>query len=165
MDSTSEKRKNKILVMGVGNEILTDDGIGPKLVKDLSRSLNLPNVDYNTAFLGGLDLLEFIVGYDTVVFVDAIKTAGGKPGDVYQFSPEDFRETLHLSNLHDVSFLTAIELGRQIKFEIPKTMVIIAIEIIEDLVFDDSFTPEIQEKYPAIRQHVLDLLLKLTGRE
>jgi hydrogenase maturation protease len=140
----------KRMILGVGNDILTDDAIGPKTVKALEKKYSLPGFEYHTTTLGGLDILEFINGYDWVVFIDAIKTKGGIPGSVYEFTPEDFKETLHLTNIHDISFLTAIELGKQLGLKIPDIMHIFAIEIIEDRVFGDEFTPPLQEKFAQI---------------
>ena len=140
----------KILILGIGNEILTDDGIGPKIVKQLEQDSPIKNVEYQTACMGGLDILELLRDYDKVVFIDAIKTRGGVPGDVYYLTPENFKETLHLSNLHDVSFLHAIELGKQLEIKVPDDIHIIAIEIVEDLVFEDTFSPQIQEQYDEI---------------
>jgi len=139
--------ENKTLIYGIGNEILSDDAIGPKLTWQLEKDLNLPNIKYETAFVGGLEVLEIINGYNTVVFIDGIKTKNGIPGDVYYFTTEDFKETLNLSNLHDTDFLTAIELGKQIGFQIPPNIHIIAIEIVEDGIYSNDFTPEIQKRY------------------
>ena len=165
-------QKNKVLILGIGNDILTDDGIGPRLVTDLrgrdvrppcllaGRGVSTSQIEYKTTTLGGLDILEFIQGYERVIFIDAIKTRGGVPGTVYHFTPADFQETLHLSNLHDVSFLEAIELGKRLGFPIPSQMHIIAIEIVEDLEFGTEFTPILKEKYPDILQNVRDSVQK-----
>ncbi len=144
----------KTLVFGIGNEIITDDAIGPKLAKRLKSSLNYSNIDFGTAFIGGLDILGYIEGYTKVIFIDAIKTKGGVPGDVYLFSVDNFKETLHLSNLHDISFLTALELGKELGYKIPKDITIIAIEIVEDMVYSDNFSIEIEQKYEDIYQEV-----------
>ena len=138
------------LVLGIGNDILTDDGIGPKLVSDLKTKYFLQEIDFRNVFLGGLEILELIQGYNTVIFIDAIITKDGIPGSVYYFTPDDFRETLHLSNLHDANFLVSLELGRKIGYDIPEKVQIIAVEIIEDRVFNDCFSPEIEKKYPEI---------------
>jgi len=147
-----------ILILGIGNEILTDDGIGPKLVKDLSKGMLNPGVQWTTACVGGLEIIELIAGYDQVILIDAIKTRGGIPGSVYLFSPHDFRETLHLSNLHDISFLTALKLGEQLGFSLPSDIQIIAIEIIEDEVFSDEFTPPLKKRYPMILKEIKSYL-------
>ena len=151
----------KILILGIGNEILTDDGIGPKIVKQLEKDSPVENVEYQTASMGGLDILELIREYDKVVFIDAIKTRGGVPGDVYYLKPENFKETLHLSNMHDISFLHAIELGKQLDIKVPGDIHIIAIEIVEDLVFEDTFSPQIEKRYDEIYTSVKNHIRKI----
>ena len=158
MSVNSTFKEQKILVLGIGNEILMDDGIGPKLVRKLIEKFPSPDIKYEITWMGGLDILEFIQGYQTVVFIDAIKTKDGIPGTVYQFTTSDFKETLHLSSLHDVSFLTAIEMGGKIGLKIPENIHIIAIEIVEDTVFGESFSPELQEKYDEIFNSVKNFM-------
>ena len=149
------------LVLGMGNELLSDDAIGPKLTRRLESTLELKGVKFDTAYVGGLEILDFIENYQKVVFIDAIKTKDGIPGTVYLFKTEDFKETLHLSNLHDVSFLTAIELGKYLGLKIPPDISIVAIEIKEDLVFSDKFTPEVEARYDEIYTKVKKFLLSI----
>lgn len=151
-------KKNKILIHGIGNEIVTDDGIGPKLVKRLKGNLSRNNIDFETAFLGGLEVLEFIQGYQTVIFIDAMRTRNGIPGTVYKLAPENFNDSIHLSSVHDVSFITAVDLGKKLGLEMPEFIHIIAVEIVEDRVFDDNFSPQIQEKYEEIYKEVKEIV-------
>jgi hydrogenase maturation protease len=149
---------NQRLVVGLGNEILRDDGIGIKIIADLKATPDFAQYEFKTTSVGGLEIIELISGYDEVVFIDAIKTSGGIPGDIYTFTPDRFKSTLHLSNLHDISFLTAIGLGKKLAIPIPEVIRIIAIEIIEDMEFGNTFTPEIEMKYPEILNDVKDIL-------
>ncbi len=144
----------KKLVLGVGNDILMDDGIGPYVVEKMRKNNPINEVEYRTTTLGGLDIVDIINGRDQVLFVDAIKTKNGIPGTVYEYTPDDFKETLHLTNLHDISFLSAIELGKRLGFHIPKEITIFAVEIIEDQVFGDHFTPPLQKKLPQILDNI-----------
>jgi hydrogenase maturation protease len=153
----------KILILGLGNDILTDDGIGPRLVRDLAHMIDNPGVQFNTACCGGLEIMEFIKGYEKVVFIDAFRNQEGKPGDVYYFVPSDYRETSNLSSLHDINFLTALELGKSLNMNLPVDLHIIAIKIIEDLEFSEEFTPELKEKYPGILEEVFALVKKVIG--
>jgi len=144
----------KTLVLGIGNDILTDDGIGPKIVNDLKTLERSPELIFETTTLGGLEILEIIKEYKKVIIIDAIRTIDGNPGEIFFFTPDDFKETLHLSNLHDINFLTALELGKKLGIPLPEEIHIIAIEIVEDQVFGTSFTPAIEEKYHIIMQSV-----------
>ena len=148
-------KKMNTLVLGIGNEILTDDGIGPKLCDFLKEKYKSRSIQFEKLNVGGLEVLEFIQGYDTVVFIDAIKTVNGQIGGVYLYTPNDFKETLHLSNLHDTNFITALELGKSLGFNIPKNMHIIAIEIKEDMIFSEYFTEELAVKFDEIKQKVV----------
>lgn len=143
-----------ILILGIGNDILTDDGIGPKLVNDLDKKRIPKDVIFQEATLGGMELLDLVKNYDQVIFIDALKTGTTPPGTVRQFDPQDFEETLHLSSIHDIDFLTALELGRRTGMKIPGKITIIAIEIVEDRVFSTSFSPEIKIQYPEILRQV-----------
>lgn len=142
--------RNRILIYGIGNEVLTDDGIGPKIVQRLKDNISEKNIDFNAAFVGGLELLDNIEGYDTVIFIDAIRTRDGIPGTVYQLTPENFNTTLHLSSVHDISFLTSIALGRKLGLKMPEFIHIIAVEIVEDKIFNNDFSPQIQERFEEI---------------
>ncbi len=153
--------KNTTLILGIGNEILKDDGIGPKIVSRLAGEFPASDFDYQSASLGGLELVELIRGYQRVILIDAINTGQGQVGDVYFFTPQDFKETLHLSNLHDISFLQALELGRHINIPIPEEIQIIAIEIREDKVFGEDFSPELQNRYEQIYKSIKDYLKKI----
>ncbi|MDX1284246.1 MAG: hydrogenase maturation protease [Draconibacterium sp.] len=149
------------LVLGIGNEILCDDGIGPRLCDFLKEKFADKPIQFEKLNVGGLEVLEFINGYETVVFIDAIKTVDGQIGEVYNYTPDDFRETLHLSNLHDTNFITALELGKSLDFKIPKNMYIIAVEIKEDMVFSEYFTEELAINYDEIKEKVITLLYNL----
>ncbi|HNW99669.1 MAG TPA: hydrogenase maturation protease [Bacteroidales bacterium] len=152
------QEENKILILGMGNDILTDDGIGIKITKFLEKNFPFPNIVYDTLSLGGLEIIEYIREFKMVIIIDAIKTLNGIPGTVYQFIPDDFKETTHLSNIHDVSFLTSLKLAKELDITTPENIHIIAVEIIEDMIFSDEFTPLLQEKYPEILKEVTEMV-------
>ncbi len=154
-----KKKQNKILIHGIGNEILTDDGIGPKIVAELQNLFSFPFIDYETTFMGGIGILEYIQDYQVVFFIDAIKTIDGIPGTVYEFTPASFEETLHLSNFHDVSFLISLKFGKHIGLNIPEKIYIIAIEILEDRVFSEEFSEPVKSKYSEILESVKQTIL------
>jgi hydrogenase maturation protease len=156
-----QTNENKILILGMGNDILTDDGVGIKITKVLEKKYPFPNIIYDTLSLGGMEIIEYIRDFKMVIIIDAIKTQDGIPGAVYQFVPEDFKETTHLSNIHDISFLTSLKLAKELDIPTPEEVHIIAVEIVEDMVFSDDFTPQLQARYPAILDEVSAMVEEL----
>lgn len=153
----------KILILGLGNEILSDDGIGPRLVKDLAEKNSEENIEFTTSCCGGLEIMECIHGYTRVIFIDAIRTLNGNPGNIFHFVPSDFRETSNLSNLHDVNFITALHLGKILELDLPSDLHIIAVEIIEDREFSSSLTPALSRIYPEILEKVECWIRQING--
>jgi hydrogenase maturation protease len=151
----------KRLLLGLGNDILSDDAIGPKLVKRIEHELSFPNTEYLTAAIGGMEIIELIKDFDQVIILDSIKTKGGSAGSVYHFTPDDFKETLHLSSFHDLSFTSALKLAEKLDYTLPDKIDIIAIEIVEDLEFSDEFSPPIQIKFEKIFKEIFMLVSRL----
>lgn len=107
----------KIAVVGIGNVLMGDDGFGVKVVEML-RGKNLPVDIYELATLG-IQILNYIEGYDLCIIVDVAK-GGGKPGDLYifDFDDVDFKEKVLIS-LHDIGFIEALKFCRY-NYKIPK---------------------------------------------
>lgn len=136
----------KTLVLGLGNPILGDDGVGIYTVRAVRERLKgRVGVDIKEASLGGLRLMEEILGYDRVIIVDAIITGRGAVGEIYRFSPQNLKGTLHLSSPHDLNFTTALELGRiYAPDDVPKEIVIYAIEVAENLTFAEELSGKVK---------------------
>lgn len=149
------------LILGIGNDILTDDGIGPKIVQALKKDIDRENITFMTAASGGLDILELIKDYQKVIIIDAIKTKDGIPGTIYYLTPANFRETLHISSFHDVSFLTALKVADKLDIHIPQEIDIIAIEIVEDLTFSSEFSKPIADKFESIYKEILESVTEM----
>jgi hydrogenase maturation protease len=152
--------RKKILVLGLGNKILCDDGIGVRLTEHLQESFSHPEVRFETACSGGLDIIEMMYGYEQVIVIDAIKTTG-YPGQVYLLAPVDLASSLHISTFHDISFPIALELAQRSGMQVPGKIAIIAVNIIEDLLFSEDLSDPIEKKYNSILQNVKELLIGL----
>jgi hydrogenase maturation protease len=149
----------RTLLVGMGNPILTDDAVGVRLVRDLvSRLGTVPgHAVMDECSVGGLDLVEHFAGHERIIVVDSIRTRGGTPGSWYRFTAANLRETLHLSNVHDANFATAIELGRRMGIMLPpdEAIHVFAVEVLENTTFGETFSPEIEEAYPEILEEIL----------
>jgi len=150
----------KTLVLGLGNPILSDDGVGIHIVRALAGRLNRPNVDVAEASLGGLRLLDTVVGYDRLILVDAIR-AGGRAGQVYRLSTKDLLSSLHSTSSHDLSLPAAMELGRRLGMALPEdeAITILAVEVEDVITFGETCTPHVQAAIPRVAQMVLEKVL------
>jgi hydrogenase maturation protease len=155
----------KTLLLGMGNPILSDDAVGVLLARDFKAKLEgRPGLEVvEECSLGGLNLLEVLSGFDGVVVLDSIRTVGGNPGQWYHFTADALRETLHLTNIHDVNFATALELGRSLGMPLPSSsnIHIFAVEAKETLTFSEKMTPELEESYRSYAPAIFEELLKL----
>ncbi|MEM3737060.1 MAG: hydrogenase maturation protease [Candidatus Bathyarchaeia archaeon] len=152
----------RTLILGLGNPILGDDGIGIYTAKVLrDRLKGVAEVDVKELSVGGLRIFEEIIGYDRVILIDAIITGRGAAGEVYRFTPKDFDNTLHLSSPHDINFTTALELGRvYAQEETPKEVVIYAIEVKENLTFTEDLSAEVRAGGLRVAEMILEELKK-----
>lgn len=145
----------KTLILGLGNPLLTDDGVGIHIVRALAGQLDRPDIEVVEASLGGLRLLDTVAGCDRLILVDAIQT-GGRAGQVHRLTSNDLLSSLHAGSSHDLSLSAALELGRQLGLILPEDEVItiVAVEVEDVLTFGETCTPQVQAIIPQVVQMV-----------
>ena len=117
----------KTIVLGVGNPILSDDGVGIHVANQLKQKINNPNITIDEALTGGMNLLDLILGYDKAIIIDAVKINNGEEGEVKRIPLGNF-STMHSCNPHDVSLTEAIQMAEKLgETKIPKEIVVIGI--------------------------------------
>jgi len=121
--------KKETIVLGLGNPLMGDEGIGVKLIEILkSVSADFPEADFVDAGTGGMSLLHLIAGRKRAVIIDCA-IMGEKPGTIRRFSPDEVKtvkQLRHLS-LHEVDILKVIELARRLE-ECPEEIIFFGIE-------------------------------------
>jgi hydrogenase maturation protease len=140
----------RVLILGVGNPILSDDGVGIHVARELKKR-SIPGVDVEELAASGLELLDVVRGYDKVVIIDAIQTTKGRPGELHILEEKDFEKSIHGSSPHGINIATALALGRKlVPAEMPKEVVFFAVEA-EDLVnVSERLTPKVAKALPRI---------------
>jgi len=149
----------KTIVIGVGNPILQDDGVGIHVANQLRQYVNHPDVTFDEALTGGMNLLDLILGYDKAILIDAINIKNAKNGEVKRLLPSDF-PSLHSNNPHDVSFIEALKLAEHLgEKRIPNEIVIIGIVLKEiPYVFGDQLSSKIAAAVPeAVKLTISEL--------
>lgn len=144
------EKENRILILGLGNPILSDDGIGLLLTKNLEGKI--PGVDIASITLAGMELLDILVGYDHVFLIDAATGTGGEPGEVREIS--DGTGALHLFTSHGVNFFEILKIGRDSGLKMPEPAVVFGIEIGNATDFGTALTPTLLSALPALEKAI-----------
>jgi hydrogenase maturation protease len=149
----------KILVLGLGNPILTDDGVGVRVAEAVRAALppDTP-IDVSEASVGGLGLMERLLGYDRVILIDALHNEKKIPGVIHRLSLDDLQTispTQHSASAHDTSLVTALEMGERLGLPLPKEIIIYAIEVENITDFGEEPTPAVKQAIPKVAAAVL----------
>ena len=153
----------KTLVVGLGNPILGDDGIGWRVAEVVSESISSDNgqaqhIEVACFALCGLSLMEQLVGYERVIVIDSIQTRDGRPGQVYRLALDDLPDfsTGHTTAAHDTSLQTAMRLGRTMGIELPDDVSVVGIEAKHVYDFSEELSPAVAAAIPEAVCAVLE---------
>ena len=140
----------KLLVLGLGNDILTDDAVGLHVVHELQRELaGHPSIDFRETTEMGLALLDFITGYRVVVIVDSIQTGKASPGFLHELDAAALSQ-LTGRTPHFVGVSETLALGRQLGLAMPDQVRIFAIEVEDPFTLGTALTPALQAALPGL---------------
>jgi hydrogenase maturation protease len=153
--ATAEK---PVLVLGLGNAILCDDGVGIKVVRHLAQNGPHPGVELKEAEVAGFALLDLLEGYDRAIVVDAVRVSGTEPGQVVVFSSEMLAPSLHLVAGHQIDLPGALELGRALGRPVPSRVEIVGVQVQDDRTFDEHCTPAVEAAIPTAARIVLRMV-------
>jgi hydrogenase maturation protease len=165
----------KTLIVGLGNPILGDDGVGWKVAEEVQKRMqnvecgvrnnsafHNPNsaIDVDCVSLGGLSLMEHLIGYEHAIVIDAIGTGQHPIGTAYHFRLDDLYDPTsgHTTAVHDVSLITALKMGRSMGAALPDRIDVVAIESPYVYDFTEELTPPVAAAVPQAVEMVMDLL-------
>ena len=168
MDSNQTLMPNKTLVLGLGNELYGDDGVGIHVVRRFKQNIEKNatfikgrrNIDFLECSLTGLALLDVIVGYDTLVIIDTIKSSTPEAGKICLLDGADLRHIPGPSP-HYVSIPQMIEMGQKLGLKVPMQIKIIAVEAKDMYNLGEGLTPEMEKAVPRIIRELQKLLAQL----
>jgi hydrogenase maturation protease len=162
---------NKTLIIGLGNPILGDDGVGWVVAQEVEKRLPSPpaplpggkgGIQVECLALAGISLMEHMVGYQRVILIDSLNTGQHAQGEVVTFSLDSLEDLLHghSASAHDLSLKGALKMGRSLGADLPEDhdIQIVAIEAAHVYDFTEELTPEIAAAVPIAVQKVMALL-------
>jgi len=169
----------KTLIVGLGNPILGDDGVGWKIAESVKERLHAENrfripvrpsgskaiqylfpIEVDCLSLGGLSLMERMLGYERVVLVDSMETGQNPVGCVRTFPLASLPDPMagHSASAHDTSLVTALKTAESIGAEIPKRVDVVAVEAQNVYDFSEELSPPVAAAISEAVQAGFDLL-------
>jgi hydrogenase maturation protease len=152
----------RLLVLGVGNLLLTDEGAGVHAVQDLAQEeeWDLSRVDFLDGATFTQDIFYIFQDYERVLVLDCVK-GGREPGTIYRFTEANLRDNYEQRlSLHDIDLLDSLKMAELIGNK-PELMVI----GIEPLTISDwsmELSEPVKAQYPkyleAARREIRALL-------
>lgn len=116
---------DRILIMGAGNTIMGDEGVGPRCVEELLNYFEFPdNVTLMDAGTMGLSILDVLRDYDRLIVLDAAQGTGHEPGTVLLFTPEELAENQVLHSAHDMRLVDVLKAAVMMDIELKSTVIV-----------------------------------------
>jgi len=152
----------KILILGIGNYLMGDEGIGVHVANKLSHEILPENVSVLDGGTGGFHLLEYFEIYEHVILVDATLD-GNTPGTIRLIKPKFAKDFPPAMSTHDIG-LKDMVCALQLMGKMPEIdLFVVSIESIQQQGID--LTPEVERIVPVIIEEIRKLLLKITEKE
>jgi hydrogenase maturation protease len=153
----------KTLVVGLGNPILGDDGIGWQIASELQHEETIPSdVTIECMGIGGISLMESLIGFDRAIIIDAIVTHQAPIGSVRSLKLGDLPNPSlgHMSSAHDTSLQDALAIGRALGTHLPDDITVVTVESQKVYDFSETLTPLVADAIPEALKIIKHLLLE-----
>ena len=134
------------VVLGLGNPLRGDDGVGLAVAAALARLLErqpIEGVRVVTSERGGLEVLPLLAGAGDAVVVDCLEVETPRPGRVRWLSLEEMGGSARVQGAHEVSLANVLEIGRLLGVDMPASIAVLGIEACPGPDIDDRLSPPV----------------------
>lgn len=142
----------KTLILGLGNELLSDDAVGILAARALRERLQ-DKADVVESALSGMALLDLLIGYERAIIIDAVQTRRAPPGTIYELSPADLGAVAAPSP-HYAGLPELIATAQALKLDFPKEIKIFAMEVEDSYTIGGKLSPTVEQALNELVQRV-----------
>jgi len=137
------------VIIGLGNDLLSDDGVGIRVLRALAERAETRSAELHEAPIGGLGLLDHILGHERCIIVDAIATGTHPPGTLMQVPLTEGAAPAVLSSSHQIDLLQVLALARMMGGDVPRSVTVYGIEAKDVTTFHEGCTEEVALAIPG----------------
>jgi hydrogenase maturation protease len=151
----------KTIIIGLGNPILGDDGVGWKVAEEIKQRLPADScVDLECLSVGGISLMERLIGYDRAIIVDSFIADAEDVGSILIHKLDELPNysAFHITSVHDTSLQNAIQLGKEMGAYLPEEVIVIGIAIQRIHDFGENISPQVAETVPQAAHITLNFI-------
>jgi len=147
----------RVLVMGVGNPLMRDEGVGNAVVDLLQRSYReSENVRFVDAGTMGMSILNLFRDVDYLLVIDAVQGTGEKPGTVVLMTPDDVAANQVMHSLHDMRLVDVLQAAELL--ETRPAADFVGVEVAEIVHMQPGLTAVVEAAVPRAAEAAVELL-------
>ncbi|MBK8087877.1 MAG: hydrogenase maturation protease [Chitinophagaceae bacterium] len=151
-----------ILILGIGNYLMGDEGIGVHLAEQLTKEELPPNVSVLDGGTGGFHLLEYFEKHDIVILADATLD-GNIPGTIRLIKPKFAKDFPQAMSTHDIGLKDMVS-ALQLLGTMPEIhLFVVSIESIQQQGIE--LTDDVRKILPQLKNQIRELVERLNKRQ
>jgi hydrogenase maturation protease len=150
----------KTLVLGIGNTLLGDDGVGVYAARELAERISDGNVTVMDTAIDGLNLLDVIRNYERLIVIDAILDERAETGTIFRLTQDQIPPpSLSGASSHNLNLATTLNIGKSIfPGEIPGEVVVFAVASQNVDYVTEEMTANVKQVLPQVVELVINEL-------
>jgi hydrogenase maturation protease len=153
-----------IVILGLGNPILTDDAVGLRVVEKLRVLLAenpVDGIEVLVSTRAGFELIDLLQGFKHAIIVDAVQVEDPQPGKIRKLGLEHVRGNTRLNSIHEISLVTAFDLAKKLGIPMPESVQIYAIEGKDLFTLSEEMNPEVAEVVEPLAGEIYEVAKEL----
>jgi hydrogenase maturation protease len=159
MEATSRAHPRPDAVLGLGNEIARDDGVGIAVAREVERQLaGRQEVEVVALPWAGLALLDELTGRRRVAVVDCLVSQEHPPGTVVRLEEGEVRGSVRRVSCHDLDFPTVLALGHRLGWPMPEVVAVWGVEAACAEELGEGLSAPVAAAVPRVVAEVLEFL-------
>lgn len=144
-------KSDRVILIGIGNNLLSDDGVGPYLAERLGQKLDFP---YRSVTHISLDLLDLVLGWRFIYIIDSFRNPEIPVGDVVELTLDDLEYRQNPSYSHGITIPLIFHIGKKLYRGAPKNVRVFGVNVFDNQTISDSFSDELNHQIAEVSNHL-----------